>query len=82
VPAPIRQPKLPGLPDGRKSILLWIPPGEIFGGAALLGEPSDYLVSTETVKTSSVLVWDRRTVRGLMSKYPRLTDNALLVMLD
>lgn len=69
-------------PDGRKSILLWIPPGEMFGGAALLGEPSDYLVSTETVKTSSVLVWDRRSIRDLMSKYPRLTDNALLVMFD
>ncbi len=69
-------------PDGRKSILLWIPPGEIFGGAALVGEPSDYLVSTETVRTSSVLVWDRPTIRGLMSKHPRLTDNALLVMLD
>ncbi len=69
-------------PDGRKSILLWIPPGEIFGGAALLGEPSDYLVSTEAVKASSVLVWDRPTIRALISKYPRLTDNALLVMFD
>jgi len=69
-------------PDGRKSILLWIPPGEMFGGAALLGEPSDYLVSSEAVKTSSVLAWDRPTIRDLISKYPRLADNALLVMFD
>src|ERR1700757_3872155 len=69
-------------PDGRKSILLWIPPGEIFGGAALLGELSDYLVSTEAVKASSVLVWDRPTIRELIRKYPRLNDNAMLVIFD
>src|SRR5664279_6505792 len=45
-------------PDGRKTILLWLPPGEMFGGAALLSRPSDYLVSTEVVKPSTVLVWD------------------------
>jgi CRP-like cAMP-binding protein len=43
-------------PDGRKVVLLWLPPGEIFGGAALLCRPSEYLVSTEAVKDSSVLV--------------------------
>lgn len=36
--------------DGRKLIVLWITPGEIFGGRALLLTPSTYLVSTETVK--------------------------------
>lgn len=69
-------------PDGRKAILLWLPPGEIFGGAALLSRPSEYLVSTEAVKHSSVLVWDRGTIRGLIARYPRLTDNALLIMFD
>jgi len=70
------------MPDGRKTILLWLPPGEIFGGAALLSRPSDYLVSTEVVKPSTVLVWDRATIRGLVARYPCLTDNALLVMFD
>jgi CRP-like cAMP-binding protein len=69
-------------PDGRKTILLWLPPGEIFGGAALLSRPSEYLVSTEAVKPSSVLVWDRATIRDLVARYPRLTDNALLIMFD
>jgi CRP/FNR family transcriptional regulator, nitrogen oxide reductase regulator len=69
-------------PDGRKAILHWLPPGEIFGGAALLPAPSEYLVSTEAVKDSSVLVWERATVRGLIARYPRMTDNMLLIMFD
>jgi len=69
-------------PDGRKVILLWIPPGQIFGGAALLFRPSEYQASTEAVKHSSVLVWDRATIRALVARYPHLADNVLLVMLD
>src|ERR1700741_2892794 len=44
-------------PEGNKVILLWLTPGEIFGGAALLSTPTSYLVSTETLKDSSMLVW-------------------------
>ena len=69
-------------PDGRKTILFWLPPGEIFGGAALLSQPADYLVSTEAVKPSSMLVWDRATIRTLVAQYPRLADNALRTMFD
>jgi CRP/FNR family transcriptional regulator, nitrogen oxide reductase regulator len=69
-------------PDGRKTILFWLPPGEIFGGAALLFRSSDYLLSTEAVKPSSVLVWDRATIRALVARYPRLADNALWTMFD
>jgi CRP/FNR family transcriptional regulator, nitrogen oxide reductase regulator len=69
-------------PDGRKVILIWLPPGEIFGTAALLSQPFDYLISAEAVQHSSVLVWDRATIRTLVARYPRLTDNALLIMFD
>jgi len=69
-------------PDGREVILLWIPPGEIFGAAALVSRPSEYLVSTEAVNHSSVLVWDRATIRAFVARYPRLADNILLVALD
>lgn len=68
--------------DGRKVILFWLPAGEIFGAAALLSRPSDYLVCTEAVKDSSVLVWDRPTMRSLMARYPQLTDNVLITMQD
>jgi CRP/FNR family transcriptional regulator, nitrogen oxide reductase regulator len=67
---------------GKKILLHWLPPGEVFGGAALLSRPSPYLVSTETLKDSSVLAWDRRTIRGLAMRYPRLLDNAMLIASD
>jgi len=68
--------------EGKKVILLWLTPGEIFGGSALLSTPSLYLVSTETLKDSSMLVWDRATLRNLAGRYPRLLENALLIAYD
>lgn len=68
--------------DGKKVILLWLTPGEIFGGAALLSIPSLYLVSTETLKDSSMLVWDRAALRDLAGRCPRLLENALLIAYD
>ena len=65
--------------EGNKLILLWLPPGEVFGGRTLLREPSSYLVSTEAVKESWALMWDRNTIRGFCARYPRLLDNALLL---
>lgn len=65
-------------PDGKKVILLWLTPGEIFGGSALLSNRSSYLVSTETLKDSCMLVWDQATLRSLVGRYPRLMENTLL----
>ena len=67
---------------GRKILLHWLLPGDVFGGAAILSRPSHYLVSTETLKDSSVLAWDRTTIRGLGARYPKLLDNALLIAFD
>lgn len=69
-------------PDGQKILLLWLTPGEVFGGAALLSTPTSYLVSTETVRESSVLIWDRDTIRGLAERCPKLLENFLLVTTD
>ncbi len=69
-------------PDGQKTLLLWLPPGDTFGDAAFLSKPVPYLVSAETVKNSYVLVWDRATVRRLVALYPRLVENALLIAFD
>jgi len=68
--------------EGHKSLLIWLTPGEILGVAAFLSKPSQYLVSTESVKDSVVLVWDRTTIRGLAARYPRLLENALLMTSD
>jgi CRP/FNR family transcriptional regulator, nitrogen oxide reductase regulator len=69
-------------PGGQKIILFWLTRGEIFGGAALLSQPSFYLVSTETVRDSSVLVWNRATLRSLVIRYPKLLENALSIAFD
>ena len=69
-------------PDGQKTLLLWLPPGETFGMAATLSKPLQYLVSSETVKPSCVLVWDRATIRKFAARYPRLVENALLIAFD
>jgi len=69
-------------PDGQKIVLLRLPPGEIFGGAALLTRPSNYVVSTEAITNSSALVWSRSTIRSLSARFPRLVENALLIMFD
>jgi CRP/FNR family transcriptional regulator, nitrogen oxide reductase regulator len=68
--------------DGRKLLLPWIAPGEIFGGMAILAVPSFYLAGTETLKESHVLAWDRSTLRRLAIQYPRLLENALTIASD
>jgi CRP-like cAMP-binding protein len=68
--------------EGKKIALFWLTPGEIFGGSALLSTPSRYLLSTETLKDSSILVWNRATLRTLGARFPRLLENALLIASD
>jgi CRP/FNR family transcriptional regulator, nitrogen oxide reductase regulator len=68
--------------DGKKLLFQWIGPGDLFGGRAILSSRSSYLFSTETVTDSSVLVWDRPTIRGFVERYPRLLENALLTASD
>jgi CRP-like cAMP-binding protein len=64
--------------SGKKIILLWLAPGQILCGAALLSRPTLYLVTTEAVEASSTLVWDRATIRALAERYPRIVENTLL----
>jgi CRP/FNR family transcriptional regulator, nitrogen oxide reductase regulator len=60
---------------------MWIAPGDIFGAAALVSRPSSYLTSTEAVRDSVVLVWERSAVRALARRFPQL-ENALLFAMD
>jgi CRP-like cAMP-binding protein len=68
--------------EGKKLLLKWLVPGNLFGGRTILSDRSTYLASTEIVKDSSVYVWDRATIRGLVGQYPRLLENALLEASD
>jgi CRP/FNR family transcriptional regulator, nitrogen oxide reductase regulator len=69
-------------PNGQKTLLLWVPPGEIFGSAAMAPKAITYLASVETVINSNLLAWDRATIRQLAGQYPRLLENALLIGFD
>lgn len=64
-------------PTGKKLVLLWLPEGEVFGNRALEVRLAEYLVSSETVRDSTILVWDRTTIRRLALRHPRLLENAL-----
>jgi CRP-like cAMP-binding protein len=68
--------------DGRKLHLHWFGPGKTFGDFTLFANPSNYLVSTEMVKDSWVLRWDRRTIRSLAERFPKIHENELCVAGD
>jgi CRP-like cAMP-binding protein len=65
--------------DGRKVLLYWLTAGQVFGGMAMLSVPSNYLASTEVLSDSCALIWDRKTIRELVSRYPILLDNELSI---
>ena len=68
--------------DGKKLLLKWITPGCIFGGAALVSGTSHYLVSTETVRDSTVLGWGRPAIRNLAHRFPQLLENVHRIDMD
>ena len=68
--------------EGEKVLLFWFVAGDIFGGTALLPEPSTYLLGTETVKESRVFAWHRSVLRDLVARYPKLQENALCIASD
>jgi CRP-like cAMP-binding protein len=65
--------------DGQKILLQWLTAGQIFGGAAILSTPFQYLACTELVSDGCALAWDKHTIRDLVSRYPLLLDNALSI---
>jgi CRP-like cAMP-binding protein len=67
------------MPEGKKIVLFWLMPGQIFGGSALLSKPTEYLVGTEILKDSRLLIWHRKRIRALATEIPRLLDNVLSV---
>jgi CRP-like cAMP-binding protein len=69
-------------PDGKKASLFWLMPGDAFGGACLLTDQSEYLVSTEATSQTRVLVWQRDAIRALAARYTILLENGLSLASD
>jgi CRP-like cAMP-binding protein len=67
---------------GQKLHVHSYPPGEMFGGMAIVARDSEYVVSTEAVKDSDMLVWERASMREFVVRYPKLLDNALSIAAD
>ena len=65
--------------DGRKILLHWLTPGQVFGGSAILSTPAQYRASNEVLVDSCALVWERQTIREIVSRFPALLDNALSI---
>jgi len=64
-------------PEGKKILLMWLPEGEVFGVAAMPSRAYNYIVSTEMVRDSTILIWDKATIRRLARRYPQLTENLI-----
>jgi CRP-like cAMP-binding protein len=65
--------------DGQKIILHWLTAGQFFGGVTILSHSYEYLASTEVLQDSCALVWDRKTMREIVSRFPILLENALSI---
>jgi CRP-like cAMP-binding protein len=67
--------------EGREIVLLWAPPGEVLGLVSLLPSPPLYMVNTTTVSACDFLVWDRQTIRKVVTDYPPIMENAFRLAL-
>jgi len=65
--------------NGQKLLLMWVVPGGMIGGGAVTLKMLNYAASTETVRDTTLLCWDRRVVRQLVTRHPRLLDSALSI---
>jgi CRP-like cAMP-binding protein len=68
--------------DGHRVLLRWLVPGDVTGARAILPNADSYRVSTEALKDSRFLVWDRPTLLRLTSEYPRLLRNVTYIADD
>lgn len=66
-------------PDGQKVPLRWLAAGQVFGAMAFVDVPQSYLASVEMVAAGCALSWERRDVRDLAVRFPRLLLNAFAI---
>lgn len=67
--------------DGREILLGRLAPGDLFGVAALLSEPTRHLGTARAVRETEVLSWESQLIRQLAKAYPRLAENILALAL-
>jgi CRP-like cAMP-binding protein len=68
--------------SGKKLISIWVTPGHMIGGAALSRRPYPYVLSSEAVQDSVLLVWDTASIRTLGKGFPRFLENLIRYATD
>lgn len=63
--------------NGHQILLRRLIPGDVFGVGSLLSEPTGYIGTAQAISTVEILAWDHRSIRRLVTIYPRLAENAL-----
>jgi CRP-like cAMP-binding protein len=66
-------------PDGHQVVLRLLGPGDVFGGAAAIGDET-YPVTAEAVDAVTVFEWQGPVMAGLMERHARLAVNVLRVV--
>lgn len=64
---------------GRKVMLYWLTAGQMLGGMSMLSAPARYLATSQMLTDGCALMWERQTIREIVSRYPVLLDNALSI---
>jgi len=67
--------------SGDEVLLSTLLPGDAFGLGALFAHPVPYIGTAEATRDSELVVWRHARVRPLAQKYPRLSQNALGIVL-
>lgn len=67
--------------NGREILLRRMVPGDTFGVAAFLPEPTGYMGTARTTCELTALIWERKVIRQLGRRFPPLLDNALHIAL-
>ncbi len=67
--------------DGREILLGRLTPGDVFGVAAFLSQPTRHLGTAKAVRETEVLMWESHLIRQLAKSYPRMAENALSIAL-
>jgi CRP-like cAMP-binding protein len=67
--------------SGHKIMLDWLTCGQFTGDSTISAIPTRYLASTEVLPMSCALVWERKTIRELVTGVPILLENAIAIWL-
>ena len=67
--------------DGKEITLRYISPGDMTAALAVMKQ-KEYPVTAQAMEPSTVVAWNRSQILKIMEKFPRVTINALTIVLE